>query len=92
MKIQAELSLYPLRTQHLSGNIANFTETLQGAGLHPKTGAMSTSLSGEVGQVFAAVARAFERCAASSDIVLVLKAGNACPVCPTQERVTPCKI
>lgn len=79
MKIQVEISLYPLRIRHLSGVLKKFTDALAAEGLAPKIGGMSTLLQGESSAVFAAVARAFEICGASNSLMLLLKAGNDCP-------------
>ncbi|MFH1476518.1 MAG: YkoF family thiamine/hydroxymethylpyrimidine-binding protein [Verrucomicrobiota bacterium] len=81
MIIQTELSLYPLRTAHIGNIIARFAEELRASGLNPKTGAMSTIVRGECRLVFAAIERAFATCGDKTDIVLVLKAGNACSDC-----------
>ena len=81
MNIQAELSLYPLRTKHIGNIISRFAEELRANGLKPETGAMSTIVKGERRLVFAAVERAFEACGDKADIVLIFKASNACPDC-----------
>ena len=41
--------------------------------------AMSTKLAGKVDEVFAALGKAFRHIASDHQIVLVLKASNACP-------------
>ncbi|MDD5483267.1 MAG: YkoF family thiamine/hydroxymethylpyrimidine-binding protein [Kiritimatiellae bacterium] len=79
MNIQAEISLYPLRTAHVGEIIARFTRELRANGLKPETGAMSTMARGECHLVFAAAERAFNACGRDADIVLVLKTSNACP-------------
>lgn len=79
MNIQAELSLYPLRTERVGNVISRFEEELQVNGLKPETGAMSTIVKGECHMVFNAVERAFEACGGETDIILVFKVGNACP-------------
>jgi uncharacterized protein YqgV (UPF0045/DUF77 family) len=89
MIIQAELSLYPLKTGHIGDIIARFAEELRANGLKPETGAMSTIVKGECRTVFSAAERAFEVCGEKTDMVLVLKAGNACPDCaPNKKSVT----
>ncbi|MBS3735413.1 MAG: thiamine-binding protein [Phycisphaerae bacterium] len=79
MTIQADVSVYPLRTTRLGPSINRFTEELRRKNVTVRVGEMSTALSGEVGDVFAAVGDAFARAADAADIVLVLKASNACP-------------
>ncbi len=79
MNIQIELSLYPLRTRNLSDPIKQFCESLKKNGLDVRIGPMTTSLSGEVSQVFDAVRRAFCEVGENRELVLLLKASNACP-------------
>ena len=79
MNIQAELSLYPLKTERIDTAISRFIEQLEAGGLKPEVGAMSTVVRGECHRVFSAVERAFDACGSEGDIVLVFKAGNACP-------------
>ena len=79
MTIQAEVSVYPLRTTRMAPGIERFVEQLRRKNVTVHVGEMSTALSGEVGDVFAAVGDAFARAADAADIVLVLKASNACP-------------
>ena len=86
MNIQAELSLYPLRTERLDTAISRFVEQLEAGGLKPEVGAMSTVVRGECHRVFSAVERAFDACGSEGDIVLVFKAGNACPECIHQNK------
>ena len=86
MNIQAELSLYPLRTVHIGNIISRFAEELHANGLKPETGAMSTVVKGECRMVFAAVERAFEACGGKADIVLIFKASNACPECVANDK------
>ena len=86
MNIQAELSLYPLRTEHIGDIISRFAEELRAGGLKPETGAMSTIVKGECHRVFTAAGRAFEVCGGETDIVLVFKASNACPECAPNDK------
>ncbi len=86
MIIQAELSLYPLRTGHIGNIISRFAEELRANGIKPETGAMSTVVKGECRMVFTAVERAFEACGDKADIVLIFKASNACPECAPNNK------
>lgn len=79
MIVQAEVSLYPLRTVSLSGPIDEFVERLKDADLEIDAGPMSSRVVGESGEVFAALASAFEHIAADHLCVLSLKVSNACP-------------
>ena len=71
MRIQAELSLYTLKTDDVTTVIFLFVETLRGAGLEAETGPLSTLLTGEHDLVFAALAQAFATI--GGDRVLVAK-------------------
>jgi len=86
MNIQAELSLYPLRTERLDTVISRFVDQLKKGGLKPEVGAMSTVVSGECHRVFSAVERAFDACGSEGDIVLIFKVSNACPECIHKKR------
>ena len=86
MNIQAELSLYPLRTERLDTAISCFVEQLEAGGLKPEVGAMSTVVSGECHRVFSAVQRAFNACGSEGAIVLIFKASNACPECIHEKK------
>lgn len=79
MKVQAEISLYPLQQKDLSKPIAEFVELLEGDNLKIKTGPMSTFISGQSHTVFNKLNKAFEKLAQKYDIVLTAKISNACP-------------
>jgi len=79
MIIQAEISLYPLRTGEIGVAIESFNGALKDSGLAVHAQAMSTKLSGDVSDVFAALGEAFKHVANDHQVVLVLKASNACP-------------
>jgi len=79
MNVQAEISLYPLQTQEIGKAIDGFVNHLERTGLTVHKGNMSTTLSGDVAAVFAAVGKAFTIVADSGQVVLVLKVSNACP-------------
>jgi len=79
MKLQAEVSLYPLRTEKLGPPIRDFADALKQAGLTVRTGAMSTSVAGESEAVFGGLRAAFDAVAGGHSVVLLVKASNACP-------------
>jgi len=83
MKIQAEISLYPLGERDPLRAIDGFVSVLRVEGLKPRMGTMSTIVVGESETVFAAVAKAFEAVAAEHRCVLVAKYSNAFP--PVEE-------
>ncbi len=79
MKIQAEVSLYPLRTNELSGPIDAFYRSMSRKGVDLELSSMSTLISGDSAQVFEAIQSAFSEVAEEYQVVLVLKLSNACP-------------
>jgi len=79
MKVQAEVSLYPLRTKDVGGVIAQFVRALRAQAITLEPGTMSTRISGEAKAVFAALQDAFAQVAEEHQIVLTAKVSNACP-------------
>ncbi|MBN2455760.1 MAG: thiamine-binding protein [Sedimentisphaerales bacterium] len=79
MKVQAEISVYPLKTTELSGPIDEFCRTLQAHGFEVQTGPMSSSVSGECKDLFKSVQEAFEQLTEKYQVVMVTKISNACP-------------
>jgi uncharacterized protein YqgV (UPF0045/DUF77 family) len=79
VKVQAEISLYPLRTPSLSGAINEFLDRIRRSGLLVQVTLMSTRIEGESGELFRAVHEAFDAVAANHDVVLTLTVSNACP-------------
>lgn len=78
MNIQAEVSLYPLRTEELAGPIAAFCEALVRSGLEVQLGSMSTRISGDLDRILAGLGAAFGQVAERHDLVLVVKLSNCC--------------
>ena len=79
MKVQAEISIYPLRTQSLSEPIEEFCRILSAHDLVIKTTAMSTFISGELNDLFKACDAAIEQLTPKYQIVMNMKISNACP-------------
>jgi uncharacterized protein YqgV (UPF0045/DUF77 family) len=79
MIIQAEVSLYPLRTPDVSEAIDRFLDDLKEPHLEVTTGAMSTRVVGESKAIFQTMSRAFTGVSEDGQVVLVLKISNACP-------------
>ena len=78
MKIEAEVSLYPLRNADLSKPIGRFLYRLRETGLEVEPGPMSSHITGECADLFRWLGDAFERAAEEGDVVLVMKVSNAC--------------
>jgi uncharacterized protein YqgV (UPF0045/DUF77 family) len=79
MLISVQISIYPLRQEHLSPAIDAVKEALESRGLHPEIGAMSTIMAGESREVFIALQEAFDRAAATGHVVMTVTVSNACP-------------
>ena len=75
----ALVSLYPLRTEHLSPAIDAFAEALREAGLHVQPGSMSTLVVGEADALFAALQSGFAAACAEAEVVMQVTFSNACP-------------
>jgi len=79
MKLQAEISLYPLRRNELTGPIQQFIQALENDKLKVETGPMSTLVTGEEPVVFKSLQKAFEQLARDYELVMTVKISNACP-------------
>jgi uncharacterized protein YqgV (UPF0045/DUF77 family) len=78
--VSAQISIYPLRQEHLSPAIDAVKQTLEAHGLRPEIGPMSTQIAGDADIVFLALRKAFEAAAATGHVVMTLTVSNACPV------------
>jgi uncharacterized protein YqgV (UPF0045/DUF77 family) len=79
MKVQAEVSLYPLRQNDLTKPIQQFVKVMESNNLKVKTGAMSSLIAGDSQAVFENLQKAFEQLAREYEIVMSVKVSNACP-------------
>ena len=79
MKVQAEISLYPLRCNDLAEPIRQFAELLKTNRLKVEIGPMSTLVTGDSQVVFENLKKAFERLAEEYKVVMTAKISNACP-------------
>ena len=84
MKIQAEVSLYPLRISNLSKPIEEFLNALKHSGLEIVSGPMSTRITGDSDTVFAALRSAFTSVIDEYEVVMSVKISNACPEKPSR--------
>ena len=80
MVISAQISVYPLRQEHISPAIDAVREALETRGLQPEIGAMSTIVTGEAKDVFVALHEAFDRAASTGHVVMTVTVSNACPI------------
>ena len=79
MKVQAEISLYPLRCSDLTEPIRQFIELLETDKLKVETGPISTLVTGDSQVVFENLKKAFERLAEKYKVVMTAKISNTCP-------------
>ncbi len=79
MKVQAEISLYPLRQNDLTKPIQQFVKVMESNNLKVKTGAMSSFVTGDSQVVFENLQKAFEQLAQVYEVVMTAKISNACP-------------
>ena len=80
MTTSAQISVYPLRQERLGPAVDCVRSALEEHGLTPQVGPMSTTVTGESGIVFAALADAFAKAASSGQVVMTITISNACPV------------
>lgn len=80
MRASAQISVYPLRQQHLGPAIEAVRLAFEHEGLAPEAGPMSTLARGDSERIFAALREAFESVAATGDVAMVVTLSNACPV------------
>jgi uncharacterized protein YqgV (UPF0045/DUF77 family) len=78
--ISAQVSLYPLRQESLSQPIEEALHTFHAHGLQVEPGAMSSLITGDDVDVFAALQKAFHHAAEQGHVVMVATFSNACPL------------
>ena len=79
MRVQAQISLYPLRRPDLAEPITRFVELIRKQGLDVEISPMSTQVTGDSKALFAGLSEAFQDAAGRGNVVLLLKVSNACP-------------
>jgi len=77
--VSAQVSLYPLGTEHVSDVVAETIESFERSGLDTRPGSMSTVVVGSAEEVFAGLATAFHSAAERGGVVMVVTVSNACP-------------
>jgi len=80
MKMEAEVSLYPLTEEILEHPVHDFEDVLKKHGCEVEVGPMSLIVKGESAEVFEALRLGYEQAAQKSGCVLIIKACNACPL------------
>lgn len=79
MRTSAQISVYPLRQQHLGPAVEAVRLAFESEGLAPEVGPMSTLVSGDAKRIFAALREAFGSAAETGDVAMVVTLSNACP-------------
>ena len=80
MKIEADVSLYPLGEEEVIHPVHDFWEGLKKHGCTIEHCQASTLVAGESNQVFEAVRLGYEEAVQKSGCVLIMKISNACPL------------
>jgi uncharacterized protein YqgV (UPF0045/DUF77 family) len=80
MSVSAQISIYPLRQEHLGPAVEAIRDALERRGLEPVVGPMSTVVTADADRIFAALREAFEQAAETGPVAMVLTLSNACPV------------
>ena len=80
MTTSAQISVYPLRQEHLGPTVESVRVALEEHGLTPQVGPMSTIVTGESAVVFAALGEAFAKASSSGQVVMTVTISNACAV------------
>jgi uncharacterized protein YqgV (UPF0045/DUF77 family) len=77
MKVEAQISVYPLRQPHLTPAIHAVETTLAAHRLDHEVGPLSTFVRGESAEVFTALREAFDRDASQGDVVMSVTIAKA---------------
>jgi len=80
MKVEAEVSLYPLTEVNLEHPVHDFAHVLETHGCTVEVGPMSSIVKGESPAVFEALRIGYEKAAQKSGCLLIIKACNVCPL------------
>jgi len=77
--ISAQISLYPLRQEHLAPAIEEVLEVLRNCGVGVFPGTMSTLVTGDSERVFCALREGFQKASLRGQVVMVVTLSNGCP-------------
>ncbi len=80
IRTSAQVSLYPLRSGHVSPSIEQALRVFRAHGLAVRPGDMSTLVTGDNEDVFRSLKELFEQAARQGDVVMVVTLSNACPM------------
>jgi uncharacterized protein YqgV (UPF0045/DUF77 family) len=79
-KTAAQVSLYPLRSAHVSPGVEQALRVFRARGLSVRPGDMSTLVTGDNEEVFKSLKELFDQAARQGDVVMVVTLSNACPM------------
>jgi uncharacterized protein YqgV (UPF0045/DUF77 family) len=80
MIISAELSLYPLGINNFGLPVNTFIDELKKFNIEVQPGSMSTLVIGNSDEIFKAIHAAFEAVSHDTNVALITKISNACPI------------
>lgn len=80
MPVSAQFALYPLRSPRITPVLEEALNAARASGVDVEAGRMSSTMNGDIDQVFDALRAAFEVASASGDTILVVTVSNACPM------------
>lgn len=77
--INAEVAVYPLKTNHATIVIDDAVETLQNSNVNYSVGSMNTNISGSTDDVFDSLKEMFNKAESSGgEVTMVVTFTNAC--------------
>lgn len=80
MKVELEVSLYPLTKEYLERPVQDFTELLEKHGCAVEHTPLSSIVKGESAKVFEALRLGYEQAVQKSGCALIVKACSVCPL------------
>lgn len=80
MIVSVEFSIYPLKEKHISSFLEDAFLILRNYGLSINKGSMSSIISGESEKIFHALREIYDKISSNSQVVIIAKFSNACPV------------
>lgn len=86
LRVSAQVSLYPLRQEHLTSAVEEALNEFRRQGLEVQPGAMSTQVAGEEERVFSALRKAFGHACQRGEVVMVVTLSNDCPMFAGEEN------
>jgi len=80
MFLAAQVSIYPLRQSRLSSAIDRALGIFEQHDLEVTPGPMSSVISGNDEELFAAIKEVFQQTSEQDEVVMIITLSNACPV------------